>query len=191
MKGYSVGAWLLLWLLLVGMGCSEGKGQEEQQQASEEEMPLTVEEAEALLRTEVRSICMEVAEMYEGYDEMNRILGDTAALCNTYEEPLQLFVMEFSHDVQFQKRRTKLVEGSPYAPVYYEGMLDIIPPDSTLFFAAWSEVERDHASFCVGWLGSEMDKNYTFTRKGDGKWYLTEYFFSNLEDALPQGIGGV
>lgn len=188
MKGYSVGVALLLCLLLGSVGCSEGKGYEEEQ-ANEEETPLTVEEAAALVRQEVRSICVEVAEMYEGYDLMNQILGDTAALCNTYEEPLQLFVMEFSHDAQFQKRRTQLVEGSPYAPVYYEGMLEIIPPDSTLFFAAWSEVERDHASFCVGWLGSEMDKNYTFTRKGDGKWYLTEYFFSNLEDSLLQEEG--
>ena len=174
---------VVLFGIIMMTGCAEGKQQDSSSETEAlERRPLTVEEAEALMADPMESTSAAIAEMYAEYAEMNSLLKDTTALWNSYGEPLELFAEHFSRDVHFQKRRTQLVEGSLYAPVYYEGALDILPPDSTFFFAAWSDVEGDRATFCVGWLGSEMDKNYTFTRKSDGKWYLTEYFFAYLED---------
>lgn len=171
---------LLIFLMLLASGCGSRnqKNGESQEQTNVEEgavEELTVEEANELVGGD-NSAFPTIEEMFEPFQEVNNQLLDPDAPHNIGGEPLNEFARKFSSDVSFQKVRTHLREGSPYNFEYKVGLLDISFPDSTNYFASWSLIENDQASFCEGWLGSEMNKEYIFCRNSDGKWYLTEYF---------------
>ncbi|MDN4753238.1 hypothetical protein QYZ87_01625 [Porphyromonadaceae bacterium W3.11] len=178
----------IIFVVLCAVSCStknsksdsENEDKEYVEESGESEDELTVEEANELVRQQV-STSPSLEEMFEPYRLTNLALVDPTAPHNTTGESLMSFVEQFSSDINFQKSRTQLDSDTPYTPDYEVGLLEIQLPDSSNFFASWSEIDEDEASFCNGWLGSEMNKEYVFHRKDDGKWYLIEYFSATKE----------
>lgn len=171
----------VLFIILVVWGCgsSQKKHKDDGGEGSEE---LTLDEASQMVSNRSNSGAgITVAEMYRPYQEVNEFLLDEEAPHNQGVEPLVEFVKRFSEDLAFQKERTHLRANSQYDMDYGKGVLDVLPPDSTNFFASWSEIQNDEASFCNGWLGSEMNKELIFCRSKDGLWYLVEYFSATRE----------
>lgn len=120
-------------------------------------------------------------DLYRFYNDNNMVFLDKEAPCNKGTEALQAFVEQFSRDSQFQANRTKISEGG-MRPDFSSLSLVIAEPDSTNFFGAWSNIAPNEASFCHGWLGSEMLEEYTFTRKDSAShWVLTDYFSALAE----------
>lgn len=115
-------------------------------------------------------------DLYRCYYDNNMIFLDTEAPCNKGDEALRVFVERFSNDSQFQVERTQIMEGG-MNPDFSTISLSIYDPDSTNFFGAWKYISANEASFCHGWLGSEMLEEYTFTRTdSSSRWLLTDYF---------------
>lgn len=170
---------LFVMIVIWGCGSSQKKHEDDGGDAAEE---LTLDEASQLVTARNNGESgTTVEEMFHPYQEVNEFLFDEEAPHNQGVEPLVEFVKRFSEDLVFQKERTHLREHSQYAMDYSVGLLEVLPPDSTNFFASWSVIQNDEASFCNGWLGSEMNKELIFCRSKDGHWYLVEYFSATKE----------
>lgn len=141
---------------------------------------LSVDEATALMAEATGS--NPLYDLYRSYNDNNMVFLDQEAPCNKGAETLQAFIEQFSRDRQFQANRTQITEGG-MKPDFNTLSLVISEPDSTNFFGAWSNIAANEASFCHGWLGSEMLEEFTFTRKDSSShWLLTDYF-SALSDS--------
>lgn len=171
----------LISILLGSTSCGKTKkyNKEETEETIEAENgslgELTIEEA----TKQISGYLSETSpqdDMFESYRNNNILLQDLDAPFNKGDEPLLTFVTRFTDDVRFQKERTRLFSEGLYAMDYGKGLLDILLPDSSNYFASWSLIESNRAVFCNGWLGSEVNKEYVFSREEDGKWYLVEYF---------------
>lgn len=179
----------LIFVIICAVSCvsknsKENSKNEEKElvtgETNESKDELTVEQANELMR-QGDSTTPSIEEMFEPYRLTNLTLIDPLAPHNTSGESLVSFVEHFSNDINFQKSRTQLEGDTPYILDYEVGLLEIQLPDASNFFASWSEIEENEASFCNGWLGSEMNKEYVFHRKEDGKWYLVDYFSATKE----------
>lgn len=161
--------------------CTDAQKQNQDEESNDEASELTLDEADRLISSRDGSASTSIEEMFRPYKEANELLVNKDAPHNQGNEPLVEFVDRFSKDVTFQQSRTHLNEHSPYPMEFSEGILEVLPPDSTNFFASWREIQDDQAAFCNGWLGSEMNKELIFCREKDGLWYLVEYFSATKE----------
>lgn len=135
---------------------------------------LTADEAIELL-PEV-AVDQSLSDLYKEFQSNNMAFGDMGAPYNQGKEALCQFVSRFAQDEAMQRDRTTLMEGASTLE-YGELCLSVSEPDSTNFFAAWRELTPDKASFCKGFLGSEMIEEYVFSRKDSlSAWYLVDYF---------------
>lgn len=135
---------------------------------------LSVDQAEELVADADGEV--PVYDLYKEYDTNNMIYGDREAPFNQGAEGLKQFIDRFEGDAAFQRSRTSLGDGAS-EPVFGQLQLTIAPPDSSYFFAAWRELMPNEASFCKGFLGSEMIEEYVFQRKdSQSHWMLTDYF---------------
>lgn len=115
-------------------------------------------------------------DMYKEYNANNMIFADMEAPFNQGTESLYSFVERFGVDEEFQRERTALLDGASTLE-YGLLTLSISDPDSTNFFAAWHELSPNEASFCKGFLGSEMIEEYIFSRHdSQSPWQLIDYF---------------
>lgn len=140
---------------------------------------LSVDEATALMAEATGK--NPLYDLYRYYNDNNMVFLDGEAPCNKGAETLQSFIEQFSTDSQFRANRTQIISGG-MTPDFSNLSLTIAEPDSTNFFGAWSNIAANEASFCHGWLGSEMLEEFTFTRKdSSSQWLLTDYFSALFE----------
>lgn len=177
-----IGRMILLFAVVVTLSTScacTSKGQQrgEEKRIERPVQPqLSLEEAEQLVGTPsggAEDDCW--AEAFASYAENNKLFAEEGAPWNGGKEALNLFVKRFEREEPFRRERIELSDPLAEVPEVEVGEFDILLPDSTGFFASWYEVAAERASFCSGWLNSEMEQEYVFERKADGLWYLTDY----------------
>lgn len=171
----------LLFVSLVGLwscSCSDEKSSTQSdgdtQVATSHSRQLTVEEAEALLQAK-KGKGGNCLESFKPYQENNALFLDSDAPCNQGSESLRAFVEKFATDSAFQESRIRRPDPTLAIPEIKADSFKIQEPDQNGFFASWHEIEADYASFCTGWLNSEMEQEFVFERLDDGPWYLTDY----------------
>jgi len=176
-----LGSITLLLLLAGSLSCS---GSERQSEAKSQE-----EATPASLATE--QIVPEATEVEEPctfavYQSNNSLLESTDAPCNQGTEPLTSFLVSFRKDAGVVRSRTLLPSGIT-PPHVATDPFRIISPDSTGYFASWIIVEKDTASFCTGYIDSDILEQYTFARKSpDDKWYLIDYYNAATQDNISE-----
>ncbi len=191
-KGFLIGGGIVIAVvggIVAYNAFAKGKSKEESEEAhfSKVNRPennptdLSVDEATALMAEATGN--NPLYDLYRSYNDNNMVFLDQEAPCNKGTETLSSFIERFSSDSQFQIKRTQIAGGG-MKPDFSTLSLAISDPDSTNFFGAWSSITANQASFCHGWLGSEMLEEFTFTRRDSlSHWLLTDYFsaLSELE----------
>lgn len=159
---------------------NEGKETIQRQDPIDDMGALTVEKATEIMAEEEGENIL--YDLFQPYDTNNLIYSDPEAPCNSGTEPLYSFVEKFMEDRSFQSKRVALPNDLPYGVTYGTLPLSIYTPDSTNFFASWAYIDTNTATFRLGYLGSEIVEQYTFSRE-DNKhpWLLVDYFSAEKE----------
>ncbi len=156
--------------------------QEEQKIIRPTEMPmgeLSVEAATEIMAESTGS--NPLYDLFQPFDTNNKVFEDPESPCNIGTESLQAFIKLFDNDSLFQSKRIDLPSDIPYGIVFHNVSLEIIPPDTVNYFASWGDIEDNLATFCRGYLGSELVEQFTFHRDDSrSAWYLVDYF--NIEN---------
>ena len=173
---------VLVLLLMGSLSCSGSKGQREEKGWEEATTaPLTMEESLPPVAESEEEPCT-----YATYKSNNALLASSDAPCNQGVEPLSTFLVSFRRDAGVVRSRTLLPSGIT-PPHVAEDPFRIITPDSTGYFASWIIIERDTASFCTGYLDSDILEQYTFARESpDDKWYLIDYYNAATQDNISE-----
>ena len=171
----------LVLLLMGSLSCSGSKRQSEEKSWEEATpAPLTTEQS-VPVATEVEEPCT-----FAVYQSNNSLLESIDAPCNQGTEPLTSFLVSFRKDAGVVRSRALLPSGVT-PPHVVEDPFRIISPDSTGYFASWIIIERDTASFCTGYIDSDILEQYTFARKSpDDKWYLIDYYNAATQDDISE-----
>ena len=177
-----VGSMALLLLLAGSLSCSGSKQQSEEKSWEEAApAPLATEQSAPVATEEV-----EKPSTFAAYLSNNSLLESTDAPCNQGTEPLTSFLASFRKDAGVVRSRALLPSGIT-PPHVAEDPFRIISPDSTGYFASWIIIERDTASFCTGYIDSDILEQYTFARKSpDDKWYLIDYYNAATQDNISE-----
>lgn len=172
----------LVLLLMGSLSCSGSKRQSEEKSWEEATTaPLTTEQSVPPVATEVEEPCT-----FAVYQSNNSLLESIEAPCNQGTEPLTSFLVSFRKDAGVVRSRALLPSGVTL-PHVVEDPFRIISPDSTGYFASWIIIERDTASFCTGYIDSDILEQYTFARKSpDDKWYLIDYYNAATQDDISE-----
>lgn len=178
---HGVGSTMLMLLLIGALSCSGSKGQSEEKGWEEAtHTPLATEQIAQPVE-DVEEPCT-----YATYKSNNALLASTDAPCNQGTEPLSAFLVSFRRDAGVVRSRALLPSGVT-PPQVVEDPFRIISPDSTGYFASWIIVEQDTASFCTGYIDSDILEQYTFARKSpDDKWYLIDYYNAATQDDISE-----
>lgn len=176
------GSTVLMLLLIGALSCSGSKGQSEEKGWEEATTaPLTTEQSLPPVAEPEEDPCT-----YATYKSNNALLASTDAPCNQGTEPLSTFLVSFRRDAGVVRSRALLPSGVT-PPHVVEDPFRIISPDSTGYFASWITVEQDTASFCTGYIDSDILEQYTFARKSpDDKWYLIDYYNAATQDNISE-----
>lgn len=177
-----VGSMALLLLLAGSLSCSGSKQQSEEKSWEEAApAPLATEQSAPVATEEV-----EKPSTFAVYLSNNSLLESTDAPCNQGTEPLTSFLASFRKDAGVVHSRALLPSGVT-PPHVVEDPFRIISPDSTGYFASWIIIKRDTASFCTGYIDSDILEQYTFARKSpDDKWYLIDYYNAATQDDISE-----
>ena len=177
-----VGSTMLMLLLIGALSCSGSKGQSEEKGWEEATTAVMATEQSVPSATEVE----EEPCTYATYRSNNALLASTDAPCNQGTEPLSTFLVSFRRDAGVVRSRALLPSGVT-PPQVVEDPFRIISPDSTGYFASWIIMEQDTASFCTGYIDSDILEQYTFARKSpDDKWYLIDYYNAATQDDISE-----
>lgn len=177
-----VGSTMLMLLLIGALSCSGSKGQSEEKGWEEATTAVMATEQSVPSATEVE----EEPSTYATYKSNNALLASTDAPCNQGAEPLSAFLVSFRRDAGVVRSRALLPSGVT-PPHVVEDPFRIISPDSTGYFASWIIMEQDTASFCTGYIDSDILEQYTFARKSpDDKWYLIDYYNAATQDDISE-----
>lgn len=177
-----VGSTMLMLLLIGALSCSGSKGQSEEKGWEEATTAVMATEQSVPSATEVE----EEPSTYATYKSNNALLASTDAPCNQGTEPLSTFLVSFRRDAGVVHSRALLPSGVT-PPHVAEDPFRIISPDSTGYFASWIIMEQDTASFCTGYIDSDILEQYTFARKSpDDKWYLIDYYNAATQDDISE-----
>lgn len=177
-----VGSTMLVLLLIGALSCSGSKGQSEEKGWEEATTAVMATEQSVPSATEVE----EEPSTYATYKSNNALLASTDAPCNQGTEPLSTFLVSFRRDAGVVRSRALLPSGVT-PPHVAEDPFRIISPDSTGYFASWIIMEQDTASFCTGYIDSDILEQYTFARKSpDDKWYLIDYYNAATQDDISE-----
>lgn len=176
-----VGSVTLLLLLVGALSCSDSKQQSEEKSWEEATPAPLATEQSVPEATEVEEPCT-----FAVYRANNSLLESIDAPCNQGTEPLTSFLVSFRKDAGVVHSRALLPSGVT-PPHVAEDSFRIISPDSTGYFASWIIIERDTASFCTGYIDSDILEQYTFARKSpDDKWYLIDYYNAATQDDISE-----
>ncbi|OFR38946.1 hypothetical protein [Porphyromonas sp. HMSC065F10] len=176
-----VGSVTLLLLLAGSLSCSDSKQQSEEKSWEEATPAPLATEQSVPEATEVEEPCT-----FAVYRANNSLLESIDAPCNQGAEPLTSFLASFRKDSGVVRARALLPSGIT-PPHVVEDPFRIISPDSTGYFASWITIKRDTASFCTGYIDSDILEQYTFARKSpDDKWYLIDYYNAATQDDISE-----
>ena len=176
-----VGSVTLVLLLTVSLSCSGSKQQSEEKSREEATPAPLATEQSVPVATEAEEPCT-----FAVYRSNNSLLESVDAPCNQGTESLISFLVSFRKDAGVVRSRALLPSGVT-PPRVVEDPFRIISPDSTGYFASWIVVERDTASFCTGYIDSDILEQYTFARKSpDDKWFLIDYYNAATQDNISE-----
>lgn len=181
MKNMVLACVLALACTYMTAGCAEKKQTDKSaaEQAQTQSLRMSISEVEALIN---KQNAEDGADFYEDettlfYQKNNELALDRNKPWNGGSEPLYTFVEKFRADAKYRKERLALEEGF-YDPTLISDYAFVISEtDSTGFFSAWSHVDTDSASFCTGWMNSEVLEEFAVTRKDSTQnWMLVNYY---------------
>lgn len=176
-----MGSTVLMLLLIGALSCSGSKGQKEEKGWEEATPAPLASEQSAQPVEEEEEPCT-----FAMYLANNSLLESTDAPCNQGAEPLSTFLVSFRRDAGVVRSRALLPSGVT-PPRVVEDPFRIISPDSTGYFASWIIMEQDTASFCTGYIDSDILEQYTFARKSpDDKWFLIDYYNAATQDDISE-----
>lgn len=176
-----MGSTVLMLLLIGALSCSGSKGQKEEKGWEEATPAPLASEQSAQPVEEEEEPCT-----FATYLANNSLLESTDAPCNQGAEPLSTFLVSFRRDAGVVRSRALLPSGVT-PPRVVEDPFRIISPDSTGYFASWIIMEQDTASFCTGYIDSDILEQYTFARKSpDDKWFLIDYYNAATQDDISE-----